>query len=49
MALSNGLSQGTAQIDPWHWETQDIAWHDGHYYSVKPPGLVFATLPVYAA
>jgi len=49
MALSNGLSQGTAQIDPWHWETHDIAWHDGHYYSVKPPGLVFATLPVYAA
>ncbi|MEJ7797745.1 MAG: hypothetical protein WKF42_04530 [Solirubrobacteraceae bacterium] len=47
MALSRALSQGTAQIDPWHWETHDIAWHDGHYYSVKPPGLVFATLPLY--
>jgi hypothetical protein len=47
MALSKGLSQGTAQIDPWHWETHDIAWHDGHYYSVKPPGLVLATLPLY--
>jgi hypothetical protein len=47
MALSKALSQGTAQIDPWHWETHDIAWHDGHYYSVKPPGLVFATLPLY--
>lgn len=48
MALSKGLWQGTAQIDPWHWETHDIAWHDGHYYSVKPPGLVLATLPLYA-
>jgi hypothetical protein len=48
MALSKGLTNGTAQIDPWHWETHDIAWHDGHYYSVKPPGLVIATLPVYA-
>ena len=47
MALSKALSQGTAKIDPWHWETHDIAWHDGHYYSVKPPGLVLATLPLY--
>ncbi len=48
MALSKALTNGTAQIDPWHWETHDIAWHDGHYYSVKPPGLVIATLPLYA-
>jgi hypothetical protein len=47
MALSKALSNGTAQIDPWHWETHDIAWHDGHFYSVKPPGLVLATLPAY--
>ena len=47
MALSKALRQGTAQIDPWHWETHDIAWYDGHYYSVKPPGLVLATLPLY--
>ncbi len=47
MSLSRALTQGTAQIDPWHWETHDIAWHDGHYYSVKPPGLVLATLPLY--
>jgi hypothetical protein len=47
MALSKALSHGTAQIDPWHWETHDIAWYDGHYYSVKPPGLVIATLPLY--
>ena len=48
MALSKALTHGTAQIDPWHWETHDIAWFDGHYYSVKPPGLVLATLPLYA-
>ena len=49
MALSKALWHGTAQIDDWHWETHDIAWYDGHYYSVKPPGLVLATFPLYAA
>lgn len=49
MALSKALSTGTAQIDRWHWETHDVAYTDGHYYSVKPPGLVFATLPLYTA
>jgi hypothetical protein len=49
MALSKALWHGTAQIDDWHWESHDIAWHDGHYYSVKPPGLVLATFPFYAA
>jgi hypothetical protein len=49
MALSKALSDGTAQIDPWHWETHDISWYDGHYYSVKPPGLVLATMPLYEA
>ena len=48
MALSQALWNGTAQIDDWHWETHDIAWYDGHYYSVKPPGLVLATFPLYA-
>lgn len=48
MALSRALDHRTAQIDAWHWETHDIAWTDGHYYSVKPPGLVFATFPLYA-
>jgi hypothetical protein len=41
------LSHGTAKIDRWHWATHDIAYTDGHYYSVKPPGLVLATLPLY--
>jgi hypothetical protein len=48
MALSKALWRGSAQIDEWHWETHDIAWADGHYYSVKPPGLVLATFPLYA-
>ena len=47
MALTKAMSAGTAKIDPWHWETQDISWFEGHYYSVKPPGLVLATLPLY--
>jgi hypothetical protein len=49
MALSKALSSGTAKIDRWHWETHDVAYTDGHYYSVKPPGLVLATLPLYRA
>lgn len=49
MALSRALSHGTAKIDSWHWQTHDVAWFDGHYYSVKPPGLVFATYPLFAA
>ncbi|MFP5361410.1 MAG: hypothetical protein ACLGI5_01620 [Thermoleophilia bacterium] len=49
MALSRALSDGTAKIDRWHWQTHDIAYTDGHYYSVKPPGLPLATLPLYRA
>jgi hypothetical protein len=49
MALAKGIYGGTAHIDQWHWETHDIAWTNGHYYSVKPPGLVLATFPFYAA
>ncbi|MEA2218961.1 MAG: hypothetical protein QOJ35_1587 [Solirubrobacteraceae bacterium] len=47
VALTKALTHGTAKIDPWHWETHDISWYGGHYYSVKPPGLVLATLPLY--
>jgi hypothetical protein len=49
MALSKALSSGTAKIDRWHWETHDVAYDAGHYYSVKPPGLVLATFPLYRA
>ncbi|HWI08258.1 MAG TPA: hypothetical protein VNT54_12185 [Solirubrobacteraceae bacterium] len=49
MSLSRALSSGTPQIDRWHWQTHDVAYTNGHYYSVKPPGLAFATLPLYRA
>ncbi|MDX6691340.1 MAG: hypothetical protein QOG15_2797 [Solirubrobacteraceae bacterium] len=47
MALSRALGHGTAQIDRGHWEAHDVAYYEGHYYSVKPPGLPLLTLPLY--
>jgi hypothetical protein len=46
-ALVRALHGGTATIDTWHWETRDISWYHGHYYSVKAPVLPALTLPVY--
>src|SRR6266576_458758 len=46
-ALVRSASHGTAQIDPYHWETRDESYHRGHYYSVKAPGLPLLTLPLY--
>ena len=46
-AQVRALASGTSQIDRWHRETGDKAWVDGHFYSVKAPGLAAATLPVY--
>ena len=48
-ALVRALSEGRADIDPWHWETKDKSWHDGHFHSVKAPGLAFVTVPAYEA
>ena len=48
ISLTRALADGTAQVDRDHWQTHDIAWFEGHYYSVKPPGLPLATLPLYA-
>ena len=43
------FSKGQAQIDQWHWDTNDKAWVDGHFYSVKSPGVAaLATLPYMA-
>src|SRR5512132_1230222 len=40
------FDDGQAQIDQWHWETNDKAWVDGHFYSVKSPGVAaLTTLP----
>jgi hypothetical protein len=46
-AQLRALADGRAEIDRWHWETQDKAWVDGHFYSVKAPGLAAFTLPAY--
>jgi hypothetical protein len=46
-ALVRSLSHGTAKIDSYHWETRDKSWYQGHYYSVKGPGLALLTLPLY--
>ena len=46
-AQVRALADGGTEIDRWHWETQDKAWVDGHFYSVKAPGLAAFTLPAY--
>ena len=46
-ALVRSLSHGTPKIDRYHWETRDVAYRDGHYYSVKGPALAALTLPLY--
>ena len=43
------FSKGQAQIDQWHWDTNDKAWVDGHFYSVKSPGMAALTTPLYVA
>jgi hypothetical protein len=46
-AQTRALADGETRIDRWHWETQDKAWIDRHYYSVKAPGLSAVTAPAY--
>lgn len=41
------LSHGEKTIDAYHWETGDVAWIDGHYYSVKSPGMAALSVPLY--
>jgi hypothetical protein len=48
-AQVRGLANGQAEIDRWHWETGDKAWVDGHFYSVKSPGVAGLSLPFYLA
>jgi hypothetical protein len=43
------FSKGRTQIDQWHWNTNDKAWVDGHFYSVKSPGVAALTTPLYKA
>jgi hypothetical protein len=46
-SLVRALSHGTAKVDPYHWETKDLSWYHGHYYSTKAPGLAFLTVGPY--
>jgi hypothetical protein len=48
-AQVKGFANGQAQIDQWHWETNDKAWVDGHFYSVKSPGMPALATPLYMA
>ena len=48
-AQVRALADGQANIDRWRWQTKDKAWTDGHFYSVKAPGLPLLTLPEYMA
>jgi hypothetical protein len=48
-ALVRALDSGTARIDRWQAETVDKSRYEGHYYSVKAPGVAFATVPWFAA
>jgi hypothetical protein len=46
-ALVRSLADGTPQIDRYHEETGDASYWQGHYYSVKAPGVALAALPAY--
>jgi hypothetical protein len=46
-AQVRAFADGRADIDRWHWETNDKAWVDGHFYSVKSPGTAALTTPFY--
>jgi hypothetical protein len=48
-ALVRAFADGKPEIDQWHWETKDKSWYDGHFYSVKAPGLAFVATPAYKA
>jgi hypothetical protein len=47
-AMVKALHDGTAQIDAYHWETRDKSYTNGHFFSVKAPGMPFLLLPLYA-
>lgn len=45
-AFVKALGAGTTKIDAYHWETRDKSYIDGHFYSVKAPGLPLLLTPV---
>jgi hypothetical protein len=48
-AQVRAFADGRPEIDRWHWETLDKGWVDGHFYSVKAPGVAALSLPFYLA
>jgi hypothetical protein len=48
-ALVQAFAHGTARIDAYEGITCDKSFFEGHYYSVKAPGLAAASLPAYLA
>jgi hypothetical protein len=42
------VETGSLTIDPYHENTGDKLYYEGHYYSDKAPGLSFAAVPIYA-
>src|SRR5688572_24114321 len=48
-AQVRAFADGKAEIDRYHWETKDKGWVDGHFYSVKSPGVAALSLPAYLA
>ena len=48
-AQVRAFAEGKPEIDRWHWDTNDKAWADGHFYSVKSPGMAALATPPYMA
>jgi hypothetical protein len=48
-AFVKALSHGHTSIDAYHWETRDKSYINGHFYSVKAPGLAFVLTPPFMA
>lgn len=46
-AFVKALGDGTTKIDAYHWESRDKSYIDGHFYSVKAPGLPLLLTPVH--
>ena len=48
--LTTAIVEGrTCTIDPYHQNTPDAAFRDGHYYSGMAPGASFLAVPIYFA
>jgi hypothetical protein len=46
-AQVRSLAAGHSEIDSMRWQAKDEAWVNGHFYSVKAPGLAALSLPPY--